>query len=252
MLLKSGIMERYLNLCFVWKKMTLLKVKLNFEAIIRSEMFFRNILGAAELSGTKESSFNLYCNHGKLYFTKPLEEQCGYARRSTTKEGVVYDLKGFGLHLPEGAESVISTHFHPRTNTAVPSEDDLKRLLSLVNSNVLECENKPIYPIDVAGHQERRGGEIKLHFYQYTFRVDCFNPNPAHKYLPERLCSGIVQLLANKYGELDFSDKNLSEKAAEILNQSEKIRAAVITFKTREEYDSELQKLNNFDLFLRK
>lgn len=231
--------------------MPVLKVKLDFEAIIRSEEFFRNILKAARLSETNESSFNLYCKNSKLYLTRPLKEQPDFSQRGISEEGIVYDLNGFGLYIPDDAKYVIVAHFHPSDNTAIPSGVDLENQLNRMYWNACLKRAKTICPIALVGHQEKRKDKIKLFWYQYIFRVDPFNLDPTHEHLSERLESTINQFLSDKYGELDFSDRNLPEKAAEILNQSEKIRAAVITFKTREEYDSELQKLKDFDLFLR-
>jgi|GEM_PF-4147239 len=226
------------------------KVKANYNLmdIINSGEFFERLAGAAKISKTNfEASFCIYGDGKRYKITKVLKEERDRCLTGKDyQDGFVFDKKGHGLWCPESKNKIVNVHFHPSYSLAVPSfadleSDDYKNMLKIDKKG--KCFSFNV--TNVVGHSENE--KITLLFRQL---INDF-PLESFESLTEYVEGLKKSLLENKRGELDFSDKTLPYKMADILNSTKKYRAAVVAFKNMKEYKKEIQKLKGFSLFLK-
>lgn len=213
--------------------------------ILSTDEFLVSILEAAKLSGNNESSFRVHGNR-KFYETnEPMEEESTSCLTGIGAHGVVYHVKGSGLYLPKKASSIIDVHFHPKDSVAMPSIGDLNSTFSdyLGNRSKAFLEDsvdfKYLVPTSVVGFSSKKS--IDLFFYQpFNIDIDSFDPNFHHENFDSKF--------RDKDGRLALSDKTLSSRSANELENTGKYLAEAFSFSGKKDYLNKIGKLKRFNL----
>ena len=216
--------------------------------ILNSNLFFRTLINAVNISRDTchESSFGVYGDMQKYRITRALKEDQHRTLCGTDGRGIVYDQEGYGLYVPENKSRIIAVHFHNPESAAIPSKDDLKTELQRTNLAVYSKDKWFVFnKTEVIGHSPEKE-EITLLFRQLVKNPDEITVSD------EEFATYTHDLQRSKLGDekgtLDFSDRELSHKVAELLNSTGFYRAVAVSFGDKNSYRKEIKKLREFTL----
>jgi hypothetical protein len=254
------------------------EVEYNLKDVLLSDLFFSNILEAAKITNMHwhETSFAVNGDVHEYEVNDVLEEDVDKCQAGVDEFGIIYDVEGYGLympeqsllHMPEPKFRILAIHFHPPDNSAVPSINDLISLYNDFRNNYHKTFDRFtrgigwVNPLEIVGH--KKGSKIVLFLLQFT---DKFNFDPKTSEDDDRtqhltishddLVKEIIESMyyevwgkaSNQYNELDFADRRLPYKFAEYFNSRGFFRATVLCFNNRKEYEIEIEKTKEYEFF---
>lgn len=242
-----------------YKKNERNEVEYNLRDILLSDLFFNNLLKAAKITNLHrhETSFAINGDVCEYEVNDVLEEDPDRCMSGVGEDGIIYDVEGYGLHMPEHKFRILTIHFHPPGSIAVPSMPDLLSLYNDLGENDIKTLESYtggigwVNPLEIVGH--KKGAKIVLFLLQFT---DKFNLDPKTsedndliKEIIESMHHEVSGKASNQYSELDFADKRLPYKFAEYLNSRGFFRATVFSFNSRKEYEIEIEKTKGYEFF---
>jgi len=200
------------------------------------------ILDSAQITKRtdRESSFCAYGDFKRYEFTLPLEEEpeCCFGESDTG--GMVYTKEGYGLWIPEYASKIVYFHTHPSFTTAIPSTEDLEFQLGVISKN---WDGSPYHffnPVSIVGHYTSVDKTVRLFIGQFvlpTEKTSWERWKIMNQDLPARLDSLVRQQIGDQHLEFDFSDLELPEKAARVLNSTGRYAAQTLSFPINKEFE---------------
>jgi len=242
-----------------YKKNERNEVEYILKDILLSDLFFSNILEAAKLMDMHwhETSFAVNGDVHEYEVNEVLEEDPGECKVGVDEHGIIYDVEGSGLHMPEHKFRILDMHFHSPNNVAVPSMSDFLSLYNNFSENYLKTMERYtggigwVNPLEIVGH--KKGSKIVLFLLQFAdkfnFETKTSEDNDLAEEIIESMYYEAMGKASDQYNEIDFADERLPYKFAEYLNSRGFFRATVLCFNNRKEYEIEIEKTKEYKFF---